>query len=50
MYVKSNRSFEETCLRFMKLGGTKGDESLVHYLSCCLEKYNTRAHAGALKE
>ena len=37
-------------MRFMKLGGTKGDESLVHYLTCCLDKYNQRAKTVALVE
>ena len=43
LYVESNRSFEEICLKFMRLGTKKGDESLEKYLSSCLEKYNKRA-------
>ena len=45
MYVNSNRSFEETCLRFMKLGGKEGDASLIQYLTFCLNKYNRRVAA-----
>ena len=49
LYVESNRSFEEICLKFMKLGTKKGDESLEKYLSFCLEKYNTRSNSHALE-
>ena len=48
LYVESNRSFEEICLKFSKLGSKLGDHSLEKYLSFCLEKYNRRAARHAL--
>ena len=49
-YVLSNRSFEEICLKFMKLGTKKGEESLERYLESCLEKYNKAAMKFVLVE
>ena len=43
VYVESDRSFEETCLKFMRLESKQGEASLEKYLSFCLEKYNSRA-------
>lgn len=43
LYVESDRSFEETSLKFMRLASKQGDASLEKYQASCLEKLNQRS-------